>query len=486
MGRKDFFAKRDELAKERRRLQREKNGYAPRAHKEEDSIREKDKRLPKTNELHRQTMNLWLEFTADPENGYEYYKTSPGSPAPTHEMIKAYIRWYANSIQGRLNDDGLPTVRTRETALHLDNLREYIEGQHLAKIGHCQTKPIYGCSQSFYNERDLRLHLHDAHSLKETIWQNPKLPSKRKRTCKLEAQISSTGLQEGRPKKARFYHYSHLSHEREDYVSEGSSIPVPALLPSVEGNLEQYLGQSICDKYSVSNKSNSVELCFSELVSSPSSGPTTPGLEAIDPRILEPPKFNSDNARQSCDQAAIQPESLISPHEESEATSVSGIKQPQPPALSFASPPSGYCAVTEANEERKDLQEHLTSLPTHDQAVTARFGCDSHPLIREEGKQNRPCDGQVPPSSPRRPLTRAKSQTQSPQHYPGDLNGYKTPKTLNAKNKRKLRDLQRKNLTLRQIGPHFADVDMALLRQAWMELKPSQRCTRSRANWNGN
>ena len=61
MGRRDFFAKRDELAKERRRLQREKNGYAPRAHKEEDSIREKDKRLPKTNELHRQTMNLWLE-----------------------------------------------------------------------------------------------------------------------------------------------------------------------------------------------------------------------------------------------------------------------------------------------------------------------------------------------------------------------------------------------------------------------------------------
>lgn len=27
-------------------------------------------------------------------------------------MIKAYIRWYVNSIQGRLNDDGQPTVRT--------------------------------------------------------------------------------------------------------------------------------------------------------------------------------------------------------------------------------------------------------------------------------------------------------------------------------------------------------------------------------------
>ncbi|KAJ5706325.1 hypothetical protein N7536_002014 [Penicillium majusculum] len=430
MGRKDFFAKRDELAKERRRLQREKNGYAPGTHKEEDSIREKDKRLPKTNELYRETMNLWLEFTADPENGYEYYKTSLGSPAPTYEMIKAYIR-------------------------------------------------------CFQNERDLRLHLHDTHGLKETIWQNPKLPNKRKRTCKLEAQRSSTGPQEGRPKKARFYNYSHPCHGREDCLTDGSFIPVPALLPSVEENVEQYSGPSMCDKYSASSRSNSVELCFSELGSSPSSGPTTPGLEAIDPRILETPKFNRDNARQSCDQAAIQPKSLISPHEECEATSVSGIKQPQPPALSFASQPSGYCAVTEANEERKDLQEHLTSLPTHDQAVTAESGCDSHPLTREEGKQNLPCDDQVPPSSPRRPLTRAKAQTLSPQHYPGGLNGCNPPKGLNAKNKRKLRDLQGKNLTLRQIGPHFADVDMALLRQAWMELKPSQRCTRSRANWKG-
>ncbi|KAJ5268057.1 hypothetical protein N7524_006097 [Penicillium chrysogenum] len=311
--------------------------------------------------------------------------------------------------------------------LRSDNLREHIEGQHLAKIGHCQTKLICGCSQSFHNERDLRLHLHDAHGLKETIWQNPKLPNKRKRTCKLEAQRSSTGPQENRPKKARFHHYSHPCHEREDCVPEGSFIPVPALLPSVEENLEQYSGPSMCDKYSASSRSNSVELCFSELGSSPSSGPTTPGLEAIDPRILEPPKFNRDNARQSCDQAAIQPKSLIFPPQECETTSVSGIKQPQPPALSFASQPSGYCAVTEANEERKDLQEHLTSLPTLDQAVTAEFGCDSHPLTREEGKQNLPCDDQVPPSSPRRPLTRAKAQTQSPQHYPGGLNGYNPP-----------------------------------------------------------
>lgn len=52
MGRKDFFARRDKIAKERRRLQRERNGYVPGAHRQEDSIREKDKRLPKTNGLH--------------------------------------------------------------------------------------------------------------------------------------------------------------------------------------------------------------------------------------------------------------------------------------------------------------------------------------------------------------------------------------------------------------------------------------------------
>jgi hypothetical protein len=62
MGRKDFFAERDEIAKERRRLQRERNGYVPGARRQEDSIREKDKRLAETNNLHRQNMGLWLKY----------------------------------------------------------------------------------------------------------------------------------------------------------------------------------------------------------------------------------------------------------------------------------------------------------------------------------------------------------------------------------------------------------------------------------------
>ena len=55
MGKKGFFTKRDEIAKTKRRLQREKNGYIPRAYRQEDLIREKDKRLS----LHHKTVNLW-------------------------------------------------------------------------------------------------------------------------------------------------------------------------------------------------------------------------------------------------------------------------------------------------------------------------------------------------------------------------------------------------------------------------------------------
>lgn len=61
MGRKEFFAERDEITKERRRLQRERNGYVPGARRQEDSIREKDKRLAETNNLHRQNVDLWLK-----------------------------------------------------------------------------------------------------------------------------------------------------------------------------------------------------------------------------------------------------------------------------------------------------------------------------------------------------------------------------------------------------------------------------------------
>lgn len=51
-------------------------------------------------------------FTANPENGFAYYKTAPGCPAPSHGMIKEFIRWHIGSITGRLDEDERPTMRT--------------------------------------------------------------------------------------------------------------------------------------------------------------------------------------------------------------------------------------------------------------------------------------------------------------------------------------------------------------------------------------
>ena len=61
MGRKAYFARLDDQAKERRRPRRQINGYVPGADKEEDAVRNKDKKLPKTKELHQQTFELSIE-----------------------------------------------------------------------------------------------------------------------------------------------------------------------------------------------------------------------------------------------------------------------------------------------------------------------------------------------------------------------------------------------------------------------------------------
>ncbi|KAJ6171572.1 hypothetical protein N7470_000639 [Penicillium chermesinum] len=81
-----------------------------------------------------------------------------------------------------------------------------------------------------------------------------------------------------------------------------------------------------------------------------------------------------------------------------------------------------------------------------------------------------------------KPLTRARARQLPMQQFVNRS----TEKTLRQKlkptEKRKLRELKSQNWTLRQIGPHFADIDMTCLRQAWTDITPPQRCTRPRAN----
>ena len=61
MGRKLFFAQRDKVAKEKRREHLEQSGYVFGAHANEDAIRDKDKRIPKTKNVYKQHAELWKE-----------------------------------------------------------------------------------------------------------------------------------------------------------------------------------------------------------------------------------------------------------------------------------------------------------------------------------------------------------------------------------------------------------------------------------------
>ncbi|KAF7618041.1 hypothetical protein AFLA_006947 [Aspergillus flavus NRRL3357] len=85
------------------------------------------------------------------------------------------------------------------------NLRQHIETKHMPEISWPVMTSICECSQTFDNERELCHHLHDVHGLKDTIWRNPKLPRKRKRTSKIEPQILSQKSEADYSKKVRFH-----------------------------------------------------------------------------------------------------------------------------------------------------------------------------------------------------------------------------------------------------------------------------------------
>ncbi|KAJ5139335.1 uncharacterized protein N7515_004183, partial [Penicillium bovifimosum] len=93
MGRRQFFAQRDEFAKKKRRERLEKSGYVFGAHAHEDAIRDKDKRIEKTKRMYKEHAELWK----DP---------------PSHKLIKEFVRWYIHSAQGRLSKNGRPVAKS--------------------------------------------------------------------------------------------------------------------------------------------------------------------------------------------------------------------------------------------------------------------------------------------------------------------------------------------------------------------------------------
>ncbi|KAJ5101748.1 hypothetical protein NUU61_003970 [Penicillium alfredii] len=110
MGRRIFFAQQDKVAKEKRRKHLEQSGYVFGAHANEDAIRDKDKRIPKTKRMYRQYAELWKDFLE--QNGIRGYDNGPGSKVPDHQLIKEFLRWYIHSTRGRLSKNGRPVVKS--------------------------------------------------------------------------------------------------------------------------------------------------------------------------------------------------------------------------------------------------------------------------------------------------------------------------------------------------------------------------------------
>lgn len=234
----------------------------------------------------------------------------------------------------------LPAEDRLQYWLRSDNLREHIEGQHMAEIQRSSKNPMCGCSRTFDNERELRHHLHDMHGLNETIWQNQKPPRKRKHACKLEEHCSSAE----RPKKFGFHPYQPPHNEDQKSPPGNMSAAIPAPVSFVEEHPEQYYCSGTSDKSSTNStnstnsRSTSIASCFSAAHSQLSSRPTSPGLDVIDPRILKPIDFEMEDGCQYDDQVPIQLDSINPSVNEPEANNepFGGIIQPKPPVPSFA------------------------------------------------------------------------------------------------------------------------------------------------------
>lgn len=354
--------------------------------------------------------------------------------------------------------------------------------------------------------------------------------------------MSLSEPEQGRSKRLRFYRYPPPRHEYEHQLADTTFMPVPALCSFVEEHPQYYYCSSLSDMSTKSSRTSSVGSCFSAASSPLSSRPTTPELENIDPRILGPLEVQKGHGRQLCDQGSMQTSSLEIPLDEHDikpsndaAHSLSRshgvdiqptpisqvndrrtldpahrhkedahqscdpvanqqhslnpspngaqVKTTTPIESRIRESPSTNTIANEVNEKKKNLRNERRIFKSGNRICSVvEKGPESHLPAHQEL-----IDGTTPLgwdciTNPKKPLTRAQARQRPIQQISNHSAGKTLRRKLKSTEKRELREFKRKNMTLRQIGPHFADVDMICLRQAWMDIKPPQRCTRSRAN----
>ncbi|KAJ5318323.1 hypothetical protein N7476_004743 [Penicillium atrosanguineum] len=403
------------------------------------------------------------------------------------------------------------------------NLKQHIEEKHMLRDQWYGAKPSCGCGQAFVNERDLRHHLHDIHKLNKAIWSNPKLLRKRKRTPKLEARDSSIELNEQPPKKLRFYRYPPPRHQHEHNLLKTFFLPTLTLGGFIEERPERLYNSIISGNSTEGSRSGSIVSCFSEGNSPFSSQPTTLGSEeVIDPRLLEPLPIGIGQPAQPNNQMfmkelqlkdsldeqevekrsswgavaapTLRTEEVSRPHDHiakplaslkrsSSEAEVKPISFNDTEQSEYSSPSIATC---EAIDNMKVLQEVCSNSKSDDSrcSVTERE-FEGHSTSHQKVSDGNMARAEDLAIGFRGPLTRAQKKERAASHRPSNPTKETSRKKLSAKDKRMLRELKSQNLTLRQIGVNFPDIDTVLLRQTWMDMGASQRCTRSRAKQRG-
>ena len=176
--------------------------------------------------------------------------------------------------------------------LYSADLRNHVEENHIGKVEWPTSEPICGCSQSFKSDRDFRYHLHDVHKLADGIWKSRRVTSKRKRAAKESACVDEKA-QEPKPKEIKFRHYNPPnqclqtvdSHERPTIIQTLAPVPMQTNFTFCGYPCPSSYSSGVTSGSSAS-ESNTADASAS--TSPLSSLRTTPDLELIDPRILDP------------------------------------------------------------------------------------------------------------------------------------------------------------------------------------------------------
>jgi hypothetical protein len=208
---------------------------------------------------------------------------------------------------------------------------------------------------------------------------------------------------------------------------------------------------------------------------------STTGFETIGSCSLEPAEKNTNDGHK--DRGGVTNQLQLSSQSSIETNAIEKATEVNSMDLHILGAPTTGFTASEANEEKKHSRDAQPDSKSGNRICSdAEIESESH-YPAHQGLIDRVTSlGTDSITNLNKPLTRAQARRQHPMQQSSNHSTEKTLRQkLNATEKRKLRELKSKNWTLRQIGPHFADIDTTWLRQAWMDIKLPQRCTRSRA-----